>query len=107
MFYPFRIFAFTFANYFENLLQQEIAKIDLNKHIRRPGVLVARGLVAPTIIAVYKSTCLALHSRKSPFARACLQLGGLCTRTDQNQTRNTVLFCRAAGTLRIPKSVVE
>ena len=27
--------------------------------------------------------------------RACLQLGGLCTRTDQNQTRNTVLFCSA------------
>ena len=41
------------------------------------------------------------------FARACLQLGGLCTRTDQNQTRNTVLFCSAAGTLGIPKSVVE
>jgi hypothetical protein len=40
-------------------------------------------------------------------ARACLQLGGLCTRTDQNQTRNTVLFCSAAGTLGIPKSVVE
>ena len=39
--------------------------------------------------------------------RACLQLGGLCTRTDQNQTRNTVLFCSAAGTLGIPKSVVE
>ena len=39
--------------------------------------------------------------------RACLQLGGLCTRTDQNQTRNTVLFCNAAGTLGIPKSVVE
>jgi RecA-family ATPase len=41
------------------------------------------------------------------YARACLQLGGLCTRTDQNQTRNTVLFCSAAGTLGIPKSVVE
>src|SRR5450830_1635154 len=39
--------------------------------------------------------------------RACLQLGGLCTRTDQNQTRNAVLFCSAAGTLGIPKSVVE
>ena len=39
MFYRLRIFAFTFANYFENSLQQEIAKIDLNKHIRRPGVL--------------------------------------------------------------------
>jgi hypothetical protein len=74
MFYPFRIFAFTFANYFENLLQQEIAKIDLNKHIRRPGVLVARGLVAPTIIAVYKSARLALHSPKSPFANAPSQI---------------------------------
>ena len=39
--------------------------------------------------------------------RVCLQLGGLCTRTDQNQTRNAVLFCSAAGTLGIPKSVVE
>jgi hypothetical protein len=41
------------------------------------------------------------------FARACVQLGGLCMRTDQNQTRNAVLFCSAAGTLGIPKSVVE
>src|ERR1019366_3825964 len=41
------------------------------------------------------------------ITRACLQLGGLCTRTDQNQTRNAVLFCSAAGTLGIPKSVVE
>ena len=40
-------------------------------------------------------------------ARASVQLGGLCTRTDQNQTRNAVLFCSAAGTLGIPKSVVE
>ena len=39
--------------------------------------------------------------------RACVQLGGLCMRTDQNQTRNAVLFCSAAGTLGIPKSVVE
>ena len=39
--------------------------------------------------------------------RSCLQLAGLCTRTDQNQTRNAVLFCSAAGTLGIPKSVVE
>ena len=37
MLYRLRIFTFTFANYFENLLQQEIAKIDLNKHIRQPG----------------------------------------------------------------------
>jgi hypothetical protein len=48
------------------------------------------------------------HIRQSRAdTRACLQLGGLCTRTDQNQTRNTVLFCSAAGTLGIPKSVVE
>ena len=39
--------------------------------------------------------------------RACLQLRDVFTRTDQNQTRNTVLFCSAAGTLGIPKSVVE
>jgi hypothetical protein len=74
MLYRLRIFTFTFANYFENLLQQEIAKIDLNKHIRRPGVLVAHGLVAPTIIAVYKSARLALHSPKSPFANAPSQI---------------------------------
>jgi hypothetical protein len=41
------------------------------------------------------------------LTRACVQLGGLCMRTDQNQTRNAVLFCSAAGTLGIPKSVVE
>ena len=41
------------------------------------------------------------------MTRACLQLSRLCTRTDQNQTRNTVLFCSVAGTLGIPKSVVE
>jgi len=28
--------------------------------------------------------------------RACLQLGELCARTDQNQTRNTVLLRNAA-----------
>src|ERR1035437_811456 len=39
--------------------------------------------------------------------RACLQLGGLCTRTDQNQTRNIVLLCSAAGTLGIHKSVAQ
>src|ERR1035441_9137618 len=39
--------------------------------------------------------------------RACLQLGGLCARTDQNQTRNIVLLCSAAGTLGIHKSVAQ
>src|ERR1019366_914550 len=40
-------------------------------------------------------------------SRACLQLGGLCARTDQNQTRNIVLLCSAAGTLGIHKSVAQ
>jgi Protein of unknown function (DUF3631) len=39
--------------------------------------------------------------------RACLQLRGLCARTDQNQTRNIVLLCSAAGTLGIHKSVAQ
>ena len=32
------------------------------------------------------------HGEHDIGARACLQLGGLCMRTDQNQTRNIVLF---------------
>src|ERR1019366_1293059 len=43
----------------------------------------------------------------SVLTRACLQLGGLCARTDQNQTRNIVLLCSAAGTLGIHKSVAQ
>jgi hypothetical protein len=39
--------------------------------------------------------------------RACLQLDRLCTRTEQNQTRNVVLCCIAVRMLGIPKSVVE
>src|ERR1035437_7030697 len=48
---------------------------------------------------------LSLFEEITRSTRACLQLGGLCTRTDQNQTRNAVLFCSAAGMLGIPKSV--
>jgi hypothetical protein len=58
----FRLFTFAFAGYFENLIEQEIAKVDFNKHIHRLGVLVARGLVGPTTIAVYKAARLALHA---------------------------------------------
>jgi hypothetical protein len=32
------------------------------------------------------------HLNRENLIRACLQLGGLCMRTDQNQTRNIVLF---------------
>src|SRR5450756_3223071 len=39
--------------------------------------------------------------KRNCSARACLQLRGLCARTDQNQTRNIVLLCSAAGTLGI------
>src|ERR1019366_8587724 len=41
----------------------------------------------------------------SSSSRACLQLGGLCMRTDQNQTRNTVLLCGAAGMLGFPNQL--
>src|ERR1035437_2404183 len=33
-----------------------------------------------------------ITEKMQPLTRACLQLGGLCMRTDQNQTRNIVLF---------------
>ena len=65
----------------------------------------SRWLCADPLVGFWDKIRARLEVRRSP--RACVQLGGLCMRTDQNQTRNAVLFCSAAGTLGIPKSVVE
>jgi hypothetical protein len=68
MYYRLRLFIFALTGNFEKLLEREIAKVDISEYTRRPGVLVARGLVAPTIGAVYKAARLALHA-ESPFSR--------------------------------------
>ena len=49
------------------------------------------------------------HSPIAPAEapRACIQLGGVCQGTEQNQTRNIVLCTEPFVILGIPKSVVE
>lgn len=55
-----RVFGFAFSGYFERMVRQEIASRDLEAECRRPGVLVARGLLFPTISAVCRAGRLAL-----------------------------------------------
>jgi hypothetical protein len=50
---------------------------------------LGRRLKVSEAIAFEKQVRVAFYFNSS---RACLQLGGLCMRTDQNQTRNIVLF---------------
>ncbi len=60
----FHLFVFAFSGYFEKILRREIAKADVVAQCRRPGVLVARGLVGPVLVAFVKATRLALRTRK-------------------------------------------
>ncbi len=61
MYYRFRLFVFIFADNFEKSLKREVAKVDFSQYTRRPGVLVARGLIAPTMVAFYNAARLALR----------------------------------------------
>ncbi len=65
MYYRFRLFVFVFAGNFEKSLEREVAKVDLRQYTRRPGVLVARGLIAPTMVALYNAARLALRDEPS------------------------------------------
>ncbi len=55
-----QVFAFVLSGKFEKCVQQEIARRDLVIECHRPGVLIARGLLRPTVLAVCQAVCLAL-----------------------------------------------
>jgi hypothetical protein len=50
----------TFFTHFENMLQQEIDRVDLSE-LRRPGVLLARSFAGPVIVAFCKAVRLAFR----------------------------------------------
>ncbi len=62
-----RAFAFQFSSEFEKILQREIAKTDVLGKCRMPGVLVARGMVGPVLVAFYKAFRAARISRPGPL----------------------------------------
>jgi len=55
-----QLFAFVLSGNFEKCVRQEIARRDLMIESRRPGVLIARGLLGPTILAVCRAARVAL-----------------------------------------------
>jgi len=67
-----RLFVFSFSAIFESCVRQEIARRDLMIECRRPGVLMARGLLGPTILAVCRAARLALggESNRAQSAKA-------------------------------------
>jgi hypothetical protein len=73
-----RLFSSMYARHFETLLEQEIAKQGFKDYCRRPGVLVAHGMIVPTIVAVWKSARAA--SRPHPHAASVRPLALLLMR---------------------------
>lgn len=67
-----RLFVFSFSGIFERCVRQEIVRRDLTIECRRPGVLMARGLLGPTILAVCRAARLALNgeSNRTQSAKA-------------------------------------
>ena len=59
-----QVFASEFSSEFEKILQREIANSDVQGKCRVSGVLVARGLVAPVLVACCKALRHALMARK-------------------------------------------
>jgi hypothetical protein len=47
--------------------------------------------LADEMIVLSDPHCLFSRTKRPPNFRACIQLGGVCQGTEQNQTRNTVL----------------
>ncbi len=63
-----RLFWSAFSQHFEKALQHEIAKYDLTQTYSQHGVLAARGLVGPSVIALYKAAHIALRQpNQSPL----------------------------------------
>ncbi len=65
-----RVFGFAFSGYFEKLIRQEIAKRDLAAEIRRPGVLVARSLIGPVMLAACRAARLAWWAESARMVSA-------------------------------------
>lgn len=67
-----QVFAFALSGNFEKCVRQELAQRDLMVECHRPGVLIARGLLGPAILAVCRAARLALgeESGRAQSARA-------------------------------------
>ncbi len=76
-----QVFAFEFAAEFEKILRQEIASVDALEKCRVPGVLVARGLVAPVLVACWKALRRALSAEKSRTLTASRSFESTATST--------------------------
>jgi hypothetical protein len=73
-----QVFAFALSGEFEKCVRREIGRRHLTTECRRQGVLIARGLLGPTVSAIYRAAHLALggqHSRVQP-ARALFRAAG-------------------------------
>ncbi len=73
-----QVFAFALSGEFEKCVRREIGRRDLTTECRRHGVLIARGLLGPTVSAIYRAAHLALsgeHSRVQT-ARALFRTAG-------------------------------